>query len=45
MTTIVIPSLSRADILCERTLPLLLELYEIDPTTILFRRGKIHIIT
>lgn len=34
MTTIVIPSLSRADILIERTLPLLLEFYEIDPKTI-----------
>jgi len=31
---IVIPSLSRCDILCERTLPLLLELYEIEPKTI-----------
>ena len=31
---IVIPSLARADILCERTLPLLLEFYEIDPKTI-----------
>ncbi len=31
---IVIPSLGRAEILCERTLPLLLELYEIEPSNI-----------
>jgi hypothetical protein len=31
---IVIPSLGRADILCERTLPLLLEFYEIEPSNI-----------